>query len=97
MLILFIRLIGAWLIHPFLILFGKVLVDSIPNMTPSYSWTIVNIGYVLVSYILLLLRDADELTNSPLPDFFHHVPSRHWYPFRDIVSCLKTCVIKLGV
>ena len=28
---------------------GKVLIDSIPNMTASYSWTIINLGYVLVS------------------------------------------------
>jgi hypothetical protein len=40
---------GAWLIHPVIILMGKVLIDSIPNMTASYSWTIINLGYVLVS------------------------------------------------
>jgi hypothetical protein len=40
---------GAWLIHPVIILLGKVLVDAIPNMTASYSWTIVNLGYVMVS------------------------------------------------
>ena len=40
---------GAWLIHPVIILMGKVLIDSIPNMTASYSWTMINLGYVLVS------------------------------------------------
>lgn len=43
---------GAWLIHPVIILLGKVLVDAIPNMTSSYSWTIVNLGYVMASYTM---------------------------------------------
>ena len=46
---LFVIRAGAWLIHPVIILLGKVLVDAIPNMTASYSWTIVNLGYVMVS------------------------------------------------
>lgn len=43
---------GAWLIHPVLILLGKVLINTIPNMMPSYSWTIVNLGYAFFSYIM---------------------------------------------
>lgn len=31
--------------HPFLILVGKALIDSIPGMTPQISWTSVNILY----------------------------------------------------
>lgn len=39
---------GAWLIHPTLILLGKVLVDAIPGMTQDLSWTVVNLGYMAV-------------------------------------------------
>lgn len=40
---------GAWVIHPVLILGGKLLVDAIPGMEASLSWTIVNLGYMIVS------------------------------------------------
>ncbi|KDQ08285.1 hypothetical protein BOTBODRAFT_166173 [Botryobasidium botryosum FD-172 SS1] len=43
---------GAWVIHPLLILTGKVLVHSIPGITQEASWTIVNLGYLLLSYIM---------------------------------------------
>jgi hypothetical protein len=40
---------GAWLIHPVLILLGKILIDAIPGMTQDVSWTITNLGYMAVS------------------------------------------------
>lgn len=40
---------GAWLIHPVLIIGAKLLVDAIPRMKTEVSWTIVNIGYMVVS------------------------------------------------
>jgi hypothetical protein len=40
--------IGAWLIHPFLIISGKLMIDSIPGMTQPMSWTIVNLAYMMV-------------------------------------------------
>lgn len=43
---------GAWIIHPVLILLGKVLVDAIPGMTQDISWTIVNLGYMAVSFLM---------------------------------------------
>lgn len=39
---------GAWVIHPVLVIFGKVLVDVIPGMHQDASWTIVNLTYLLV-------------------------------------------------
>jgi len=43
---------GAWLIHPVLIILGKVLIDSIPGIAQDTSWTIVNLAYMLLSYIM---------------------------------------------
>lgn len=43
---------GAWLIHPVMILLAKVLVDAIPRMTQDVSWTITNLGYMAVSFLM---------------------------------------------
>jgi hypothetical protein len=40
---------GAWIIHVFLILLGKILVDVVPGMEQDASWTVVNLGYIAVS------------------------------------------------
>lgn len=40
--------LGAWIMHPVLILVVKVLVDSIPSMTQDVSWTVVNLSYMAV-------------------------------------------------
>lgn len=45
-----VNLLGAWLIHPVLILTAKVFIDALPSMTQPYSWTIVNLGYALVRW-----------------------------------------------
>jgi len=46
------RGIGAWLIHPFLVFSGKVVIDSIPGITQPISWTICNLSYCLLSYLM---------------------------------------------
>ncbi|ORY30585.1 ORMDL family-domain-containing protein [Naematelia encephala] len=43
---------GAWLIHPVLIFLSKVLIDAIPGMTQDVSWTIVNLGYMALSFLM---------------------------------------------
>ncbi|RSH88487.1 uncharacterized protein EHS24_001032 [Apiotrichum porosum] len=43
---------GAWVIHPVLIMGAKLLIDSIPGMQADISWTIVNIGYMVLSFIM---------------------------------------------
>lgn len=64
------RLTGAWLIHPTLIILAKVLVDVIPGMTQDVSWTVVNLGYMAVSFETA----RRELISSQLSFLmFHHV------------------------
>ncbi|KAF8338736.1 Orm1 type endoplasmic reticulum protein [Cantharellus anzutake] len=43
---------GAWLIHPVLIFTGKIMIDSIPGMHQNTSWTIVNLSYMTLSYLM---------------------------------------------
>ncbi|KAM5534413.1 hypothetical protein V8D89_011880 [Ganoderma adspersum] len=43
---------GAWLIHPVLILAGKVVIDTIPGMRQEISWTLVNLLYLGFSYLM---------------------------------------------
>ncbi|KAF8915413.1 ORMDL family-domain-containing protein [Mucidula mucida] len=43
---------GAWLIHVVLILAGKVIVDTIPGMSQQISWTLVNLIYLALSYLM---------------------------------------------
>ncbi|WVQ65316.1 uncharacterized protein L199_003492 [Kwoniella botswanensis] len=43
---------GAWVMHPLLILLAKMLIDAIPGMTQDVSWTIVNLGYMSVSFLM---------------------------------------------
>lgn len=37
---------GAWIIHPILIIAGKVVVDTIPGMRQEVSWTLTNLVYL---------------------------------------------------
>ena len=39
---------GAWLIHVVLIICGKIIIDTVPGMTPQISWTLVNLFYLAV-------------------------------------------------
>ncbi|KAL1413106.1 sphingolipid homeostasis protein orm1 [Vanrija albida] len=43
---------GAWVIHPVLILGAKILIDAVPGMTQDISWTIVNLGYIALSFLM---------------------------------------------
>ncbi|KAK0206949.1 Orm1 type endoplasmic reticulum protein [Desarmillaria ectypa] len=43
---------GAWLIHVVLICAGKVLVDTMPGMSQQVSWTLVNLLYLALSYLM---------------------------------------------
>jgi len=43
---------GAWLIHPVLIVAGKLLIDLIPGMTQEISWTLTTIGYMALSFLM---------------------------------------------
>jgi len=43
---------GAWLIHPILILGGKLTFDLIPGITQDISWTLTNIAYMALSFLM---------------------------------------------
>ena len=43
---------GAWVIHPLLILFAKILFDIIPGVSQETSWTLTNISYMFGSYLM---------------------------------------------
>ncbi|KAL4247074.1 Orm1 type endoplasmic reticulum protein [Abortiporus biennis] len=43
---------GAWLIHPLLIVAGKIVIDTIPGMRQELSWTLVNLFYLGFSYLM---------------------------------------------
>ncbi|KAL0580746.1 sphingolipid homeostasis protein orm1 [Marasmius crinis-equi] len=43
---------GAWLIHVVLICVGKIIIDTMPGMTPQISWTLVNLLYLALSYLM---------------------------------------------
>jgi len=43
---------GAWLIHIVILLAAKILLDIIPGMRQDYSWSMLNIGYCIVSYMI---------------------------------------------
>ena len=73
---------GAWLIHPVLILFAKVLIDAIPGMKQDVSWTIVNLSYMAVS-LGIGRAGSDSSDNRGL---FLNVPSCDWSALRVDVS-----------
>ncbi|ESK95100.1 protein orm1 [Moniliophthora roreri MCA 2997] len=43
---------GAWLIHIVLICIGKIIIDTLPGMTQEISWTLVNLLYLALSYLM---------------------------------------------
>ncbi|TIA91456.1 hypothetical protein E3P99_01058 [Wallemia hederae] len=43
---------GAWLMHVVLVTLGKLLIDALPGMTQEISWTVVNCGYMAVTYLM---------------------------------------------
>ncbi|KAJ7129250.1 ORMDL family-domain-containing protein [Mycena epipterygia] len=43
---------GAWLIHVVLICLGKLIIDTVPGMTQEISWTLVNLFYLALTYLM---------------------------------------------
>ena len=69
---------GAWLIHPVLIIAGKVVVDTIPGMTQELSWTLVNLFYLGVRFTLV--RTVMCQLNLSRVVLLLDVPLGHWHP-----------------
>ncbi|KAF6762012.1 ORMDL family-domain-containing protein [Ephemerocybe angulata] len=57
---------GAWLIHLVLIICGKICLDTIPGMTHNISWTLVNLLYLAISYLMF-----HWVTGMPFGDNLH--------------------------
>ncbi|KAI3618475.1 hypothetical protein CBS9595_002838 [Malassezia furfur] len=43
---------GAWVIHVVLIVIAKLLVNELPGISNSVKWSMVNLGYMAVSFIM---------------------------------------------
>jgi len=43
---------GAWMMHIVLIFIGKLLFDLIPNGSQDVSWTLTNIGYMALTFLM---------------------------------------------
>jgi hypothetical protein len=43
---------GAWVIHLVLLATGKVLIDIVPGMTQTISWTITLQAYLLITFLI---------------------------------------------
>ncbi|TCD70011.1 hypothetical protein EIP91_005261 [Steccherinum ochraceum] len=82
---------GAWLIHPVLIIAGKIVVDTIPGMRQEVSWLIVNLCYLGLSYLMfhyvtgipfqsdLHSGAYDDLTLwEQIDDGAHYTPAKKW-------------------
>ncbi|THH33536.1 hypothetical protein EUX98_g699 [Antrodiella citrinella] len=83
--------LGAWLIHPVLIIAGKIVVDTIPGMRQEVSWLIVNLMYLGLSYLMfhyvtgipfqsdLHSGAYDDLTMwEQIDDGAHYTPAKKW-------------------
>jgi hypothetical protein len=82
---------GAWLIHVVLICVGKIIIDTLPGMTQQISWTLVNLIYLGVSYLMfhwvtgIPFENAlhggayDELTMwEQIDDGAQYTPAKKW-------------------
>ncbi|KAN0097107.1 ORMDL family domain containing protein [Tylopilus felleus] len=82
---------GAWLIHVVLVFTGKIIVDTIPGMTQQISWTLVNLIYLALSYLMfhwvtgipfdneLHAGAYDDLTLwEQIDDGAQYTPSKKW-------------------
>ncbi|WFD19825.1 hypothetical protein MCAP1_002065 [Malassezia caprae] len=43
---------GAWVIHVVLVVLAKLIINEIPGISNSIKWTIINVGYMIVSYVI---------------------------------------------
>ena len=79
------------MIHPVLIVVGKIVVDAIPGVTQQASWTIVNLAYMLLSFLMFhwvtgipFQSDAhggayDDLTLwEQIDEGAQYTPARKW-------------------
>ncbi|KAF9236225.1 ORMDL family-domain-containing protein [Melanogaster broomeanus] len=82
---------GAWLIHVVLVFTGKIIIDTIPGMTQQLSWTLVNLIYLALSYLMfhwvtgipfdneLHAGAYDDLTLwEQIDDGAQYTPSKKW-------------------
>ncbi|KAK0529075.1 sphingolipid homeostasis protein orm1 [Tilletia horrida] len=80
---------GAWVVHIVLILTGKILVDVVPGITQDISWTIVNLGYMALTFLMFhhvtgtpFEANAgayDELTLwEQIDEGAQHTPAKKW-------------------
>ena len=47
-----IAVLGAWLIHPIMIISLKILFNSLPGVSQELSWTLTNLTYMASSYLM---------------------------------------------
>jgi hypothetical protein len=71
--------LGAWIMHPILILVGKLCLDTIPGMSQQASWTFVNLGYLAVSIAPPWIFSACPHEYGLL-DIIPNVPLGDWHP-----------------
>lgn len=45
-------ILGAWLIHPIMIIALKALFNSLPGVSQELSWTLTNLTYMASSYLM---------------------------------------------
>ncbi|CAA7258558.1 unnamed protein product [Cyclocybe aegerita] len=82
---------GAWLIHVVLIICGKIVIDTLPGMSQEISWTLVNLIYLALSYLMfhwvtgipfeggLHAGAYDELTMwEQIDDGAQYTPAKKW-------------------
>ncbi|KAF7432701.1 hypothetical protein PC9H_004643 [Pleurotus ostreatus] len=82
---------GAWMIHVVLICAGKIVIDTIPGMSQQISWTLVNLCYLTLSYLMFhwvtgipFQNDLhggayDELTMwEQIDDGAQYTPAKKW-------------------
>jgi len=80
---------GAWVVHIVLILTGKILVDVVPGITQDVSWTIVNLGYMTLTFLMfhhvtgtpfeVNAGAYDELTLwEQIDGGAQHTPAKKW-------------------
>jgi len=94
---------GAWLIHPVLIAIGKIFIDTIPGMTQQISWTLVNLAYMFLSFLMFhwvtgipFQSDAhggayDDLTLwEQIDEGAQYTPARKWLFCTPIVLFLMS-------
>nr|GAT58456.1 protein ORM1 [Mycena chlorophos] len=92
---------GAWLIHIVLICLGKLIIDTLPGMNQQVSWTLVNLLYLALSYLMFhwvtgipfgsdLHGGAyDDLTLwEQIDDGAQYTPAKKWLTFLPVALFL---------